>query len=90
MYRVSQGIQQMDLASRLGIQQASLSRIEGGKHDSRIYNIYLIAQELGVTLNDLTEERPKKRTNDKNPSKYDHNVGLDSWILQDSCYGPSF
>ena len=51
--RKSNRMTQEDLASRIGVQTATISNIEGGKTDTSVYTVYKIAQALRVHIRDL-------------------------------------
>lgn len=44
---------QEDLASKIGVQTATISNIEGGKTDTSVYTIYKIAQALRTHVREL-------------------------------------
>lgn len=48
--RVEQGLTQKDLASRSGVQQADISRLEHGKGNPRLRTLQKLAQAMGYNL----------------------------------------
>lgn len=44
---------QEDLASKIGVQTATISNIEGGRTDTSVYTVYKIAQALRIHIRDL-------------------------------------
>ncbi len=53
---VTQGMTQKELGKRVGLTPSSLSRILSGTQQPKLEEAYVIAKELGVTLNDLVED----------------------------------
>ena len=53
------GITQRELGERVGLTRTSMSRILSGKQEPKLGEAYVIARELGVTLNDLVEDYPQ-------------------------------
>ncbi len=51
---------QAELAKKSGIAEASINRIEQGKHEARISTIRKLAEALGVEPGDLVEETARK------------------------------
>lgn len=54
--RVTSGLSQTELADRLGIERAHLSRIECGKKKLRIEKLESLSQALDIDLADLKKE----------------------------------
>jgi len=54
--RVASGIPQMELAKKLSFQKASLSRIESGKTNLKVYSVHKIAAVLRVNEHELLAE----------------------------------
>ncbi len=59
--REAQGITQRALASRAGITQAALFRLESGATDPRLSTLRKLAEALNVTVADLIGERKSRR-----------------------------
>jgi len=51
--RKARKITQEDLASKIGVQTATVSNIEGGKTDTSVYTIFKIAQALRTHVREL-------------------------------------
>lgn len=51
--RKARKMTQEDLASKIGVQTATISNIEGGKTDTSVYTIFKIAQALGTHVREL-------------------------------------
>lgn len=51
--RKARKMTQEDLASKIGVQTATISNIEGGKTDTSIYTIFKIAQALRTHVREL-------------------------------------
>ena len=51
--RKARKMTQEDLASKIGVQTATISNIEGGKSDTSVYTIYKIAQALRTHIREL-------------------------------------
>jgi len=63
--RKSQGMSQQILAYEVDMEKTNISRIEAGKTNVTIKNLYKIAQALGVTMKDIVDiEREHKETKD--------------------------
>ena len=63
--RKSQGMSQQILAYEVDMEKANISRIEAGRTNVTIKNLYKIAQALGVTMKDIVDiEREHKETKD--------------------------
>lgn len=63
--RKSQGVSQQILAYEVDMEKTNISRIEAGKTNVTIKNLYKIAQALGVTMKDIVDiEREHKETKD--------------------------
>lgn len=56
LYRKKKGLTQSDLAKKIGVTNAYISRIENGAQIPRADVLYKIAKELGVTMEQLMEE----------------------------------
>ena len=57
-FRIMRGFSQEDMANRLDITQATYSKIEGNKQKITQEQLEKIAQELGVTIADITSNEP--------------------------------
>ena len=55
-FMATQGMTQKELGKRVGLTASSLSRILNGTQQPKLGEAYVIARELGVTLNDLVED----------------------------------
>ncbi|WP_444998429.1 helix-turn-helix domain-containing protein [Aliikangiella sp. IMCC44359] len=53
--RNEKGLEQGDMAERMGVSQASYSRLEGGKSSFSVDQMYLAAQALEISARELTE-----------------------------------
>lgn len=63
--RKSQGVSQQILAYEVDMEKTNISRIEAGRTNVTIKNLYKIAQALGVTMKDIVDiEREHKKTKD--------------------------
>lgn len=63
--RKSQGVSQQILAYEVDMEKTNISRIEAGRTNVTIKNLYKIAQALGVTMKDIADiEREHKETKD--------------------------
>ncbi|NLK91839.1 MAG: helix-turn-helix transcriptional regulator [Bacteroidales bacterium] len=63
--RKSQGMSQQILAYEVDMEKTNISRIEAGRTNVTIKNLYKIAQALGVTMKDIVDiEREHKETKD--------------------------
>ena len=51
--RKARKMTQEDLASKIGVQTATISNVEGGKTDTSVYTIHKIAQALRTHVRDL-------------------------------------
>lgn len=51
--RKARKMTQEDLASKIGVQTATISNIEGGKTDTSVYTIFKIAQALRTHVREL-------------------------------------
>lgn len=51
--RKARKMTQEDLASKIGVQTATISNVEGGKTDTSVYTIYKIAQALRTHVREL-------------------------------------
>ena len=51
--RKTRKMTQEELASKIGVQTATISNIEGGKTDTSVYTVYKIAQVLKSHVRDL-------------------------------------
>lgn len=51
--RTARGLSQDDLAAHAGITRVTLSRIENGKVDARIFTMSALTKALGYKLEDL-------------------------------------
>lgn len=51
--RKARRMTQEDLASKIDVQTATISNIEGGKTDTSVYTIYKIAQALRTHVREL-------------------------------------
>ncbi len=60
--REAQGITQRDLATRAGITQAALFRLESGETDPRLSTLRRLARALNVTVAELIGEGRPART----------------------------
>lgn len=56
-YRRVAGFSQEELAARIGLDQAYISRLEAGKLNITVSTLQLIADALGVVPSQLLEER---------------------------------
>lgn len=54
--RKEQKISQTDLAYRCNFETSNMNRIEAGNTNITSYNLYIITQELGITLSDFFKE----------------------------------
>ena len=61
-YRTQQGLSQLELAVRIGVDTRQIGRIEQQNNAPSIVLSYQVAQALGVTVNDLLE--PNHHDND--------------------------
>lgn len=52
-FREERGLSMESFAARVSLDYSQLSRIEKGKINTSIYNVFSIARELGVSLCDL-------------------------------------
>ena len=57
-YRLENGWSQEDFAAELGTTPTYVSNLENARRNTRIDYIDLIADTLGVSLNELFEEKP--------------------------------
>ena len=57
-FRIMRGFSQDDMAARLNVTQATYSKIEGNKQKATQEQLETIAQELGVTIADITSNEP--------------------------------
>jgi transcriptional regulator with XRE-family HTH domain len=55
-YREAAGLTQMELANRIGMDMAEISRLELGKRDPRLSTIVRVATALGVTTSELVHD----------------------------------
>ena len=63
--RKSQGVSQQILAYEVDMEKTNISRIEAGRTNVTIKNLYKIAQALGVTMKDIVDiKREHKETKD--------------------------
>lgn len=63
--RKSQGMSQQILAYEVDMEKTNISRIEAGRTNVTIKNLYKIAQALGVIMKDIVDiEREHKETKD--------------------------
>ena len=63
--RKSQGVSQQILAYEVDMEKTNISRIEAGRTNVTIKNLYKIAQALGVIMKDIVDiEREHKETKD--------------------------
>ena len=63
--RKSQGVSQQILAYEVDMEKTNISRIEAGRTNVTVKNLYKIAQALGVTMKDIVDiEREHKETKD--------------------------
>lgn len=53
--RKSQGMSQQILAYEVDMEKTNISRIEAGRTNVTIKNLYKIAQALGVTMKDIVD-----------------------------------
>lgn len=53
--RISKGISQQDLAAKCNFEKANMSRIEAGRTNLTIKNVYKISFALGVKLKELLD-----------------------------------
>jgi len=53
--RKSQGVLQQILAYEVDMEKTNISRIEAGRTNVTIKNLYKIAQALGVTMKDIVD-----------------------------------
>lgn len=53
--REDKQIPQQDLAAKCNIEKSNLSRLEAGGTNPTIYTLYKIAENLDVTLSELTK-----------------------------------
>lgn len=53
--REDKKVPQQDLAAKCNIEKSNLSRLEAGGTNPTIYTLYKIAQNLDVTISELTE-----------------------------------
>ena len=60
LFRKAAGLSQYELARRLEIHRSQLSQYENAKGPIPLYTLYLIAQELGVSIDKLTSNKPIK------------------------------
>ena len=61
--RKSQGMSQQILAYEVDMEKTNISRIEAGRTNVTVKNLYKIAQALGVTMKDIVDiEREHKET----------------------------
>lgn len=54
--RKSKGIEQGDMAIRMGVSQASYSRLEGGKSAFNVNQMYQAAEALGISSEELVRQ----------------------------------
>ena len=54
----SQKMTQKELGKRAGLTPSTISRILTGEKEPKLSEAYVLARELGVTLNDIVEEEP--------------------------------
>lgn len=52
--RKQEGVEQGDMAGRMGLSQASYSRLESGKSAFSVDQLYLAAEALALTAEDIT------------------------------------
>lgn len=57
-FRMMRGFSQEQMADRLNITQATYSKIEGNKQKATQEQLEKLAQELGVTVPDITSNEP--------------------------------
>lgn len=63
--RKSQGMSQQILAYEVDMEKTNISRIEAGRTNVTVKNLYKIAQALGVTMKEIVDiEREHKETKD--------------------------
>ena len=55
MLREKQGIAQQDLAAKCNIEKSNFSRLEAGNTNPTIYTLYKIAENIGVSISELTK-----------------------------------
>ena len=61
-YRTLAGLTQQELADAVGLHRVSIGELESGKHPPRPRTLKALADNLGVSTQDLVEERvPAKR-----------------------------
>ena len=53
--RTEQGISQQDLAARCNFEKSNMSRIEAGRTNLTLKNLYKISRALGVGMSDLVD-----------------------------------
>ena len=53
--RLEKGLSQQELAAVLDIEKSSLSRLEAGKKNSKLYTLYKVAKALEVPLSKLLD-----------------------------------
>lgn len=63
--RKTQGVSQQILAYEVDMEKTNISRIEAGRTNVTVKNLYKIAQALGVTMKEIVDiEREHKETKD--------------------------
>ena len=53
--REERNIHQQDLAAKCNIEKSNLSRLEAGNTNPTIYTLYKIAENIGVSVSELTK-----------------------------------
>ncbi len=53
--REDKNIPQQDLAAKCNIEKSNLSRLEAGNTNPTIYTLYKIAENIGVSVSELTK-----------------------------------
>ena len=51
--RISKGISQQQLAADCNFEKSNMSRIEAGRTNITVYNLYIISSALNVSLHEL-------------------------------------
>ncbi|MFE2941059.1 helix-turn-helix transcriptional regulator [Streptomyces sp. NPDC059255] len=69
--RAAVQMSQDDLAARTGVERRTIQRYENGRRDPRYADLLLIADALGVPIEDLvrTEPRPATTGDDSRPGR---------------------
>jgi transcriptional regulator with XRE-family HTH domain len=63
--REAAGLSQEDLAARMGVDQAYVSRLEAGQRNPTIVTVWHVAKALGVEPSDLFQENEPRAKSQK-------------------------